>query len=234
MKKASDVVEGFSEKALIAGIGGIVGLAGAGLFFSYGGGGLKGLAIVLLIAGVAGISYAIYLMTQIRKVEHFDIICSFCKAKNMLAEPPTKDFTCSQCYRLIPIIDGRALPVQQVRCGYCNELNWYSEKTQVLLCESCNHDIPINRGDDSPVRKSVFAVESDDRLYELRLVGVGKKEEDLINALQHILALNRNQVKQMLEELPVTLLVGIPRKKAEMLAAQISVHDGVTEYQPVP
>lgn len=233
MKRTSDIVEGFSERALIAGIGGIVGLAGAGLFFAYGGGAMKGLAIVLLLAGLVGVGYAGYLLAQIRKVEHFDVICSFCQGKNMLSEPPTKDFTCSQCHRLVPVQNGAILPVQQVRCGFCNELNFYSAKTEVLLCESCNHDIPISRGDDGPVRKSVFAVESDDRLYELKLVGVGKKEEELTQALQQMLALNRNQVKQMLQELPVVLLVGIPKKKAEMLSAQLSIHEGITEYTPV-
>jgi hypothetical protein len=38
-------------------------------------------------------------------------------------------------------------------------------------------------------------------------------------------------VKQMLDELPVTLLTGITRRKAEMLKAQISIHDGQTEFR---
>jgi hypothetical protein len=48
-----------------------------------------------------------------------------------------------------------------------------------------------------------------------------------------MLALNRNQVKQMLEELPVTLLTGIPRRKAEMLKAQLTIHDGIAEMVPI-
>ena len=41
-----------------------------------------------------------------------------------------------------------------------------------------------------------------------------------------MLAMNRNQVKQMLEEAPVVLLTGIPKKKAELLKAQIEMHHG--------
>jgi hypothetical protein len=81
---------------------------------------------------------------------------------------------------------------------------------------------------------SAFAVVDDDNLYELILIAHGHKTEELINALQHMLALNRNQVKQMLTELPVTLLTGIPRRKAEMLTAQLSIHEGLAEMRPLP
>jgi 4'-phosphopantetheinyl transferase EntD len=43
--------------------------------------------------------------------------------------------------------------------------------------------------------------------------------------------LNRNQVKQMLDELPVTLLTGIPRMKAEFLQAQLTANDAVAEFR---
>jgi hypothetical protein len=45
--------------------------------------------------------------------------------------------------------------------------------------------------------------------------------------------LNRNQVKQMLDELPVTVLTGITRKKAEMLKAQLTMHDAGVEFKPM-
>ncbi len=76
-----------------------------------------------------------------------------------------------------------------------------------------------------------FAVVDDDDMYELVLTGAGHKEEELIQVLQQMLALNRNQVKQMLEEIPVTLLTGINRRKAELLKAQITVHDGQVEFR---
>ncbi|MFX9012007.1 hypothetical protein ABTN18_19845, partial [Acinetobacter baumannii] len=60
----------------------------------------------------------------------------------------------------------------------------------------------------------------------------GPKTEEMIDCLQHMLALNRNQVKQMFDELPVTLLTGIPKKKAELLSAQISSHGGTADISP--
>jgi hypothetical protein len=37
----------------------------------------------------------------------------------------------------------------------------------------------------------------------------------------------------MLTELPVTVLTGITRKKAEMLKAQLSLYDGEAEFHPM-
>jgi hypothetical protein len=122
----------------------------------------------------------------------------------------------------------------QVRCGFCNTLNYYSPKTEVLLCEDCNREVPISLDDSHTPKHIAFARRDDDKLYELVLVSNGgRKTEDLISALQHMLALNRNQVKQMLDELPVTLLTGIPRMKAEMLQTQLSTNDAVAEFRPI-
>jgi hypothetical protein len=152
-----------------------------------------------------------------------------------LTETPTADFTCIDCHRLIPIRDGKALSVQSVRCGFCNELNYYSEKTDFLLCESCNHEIPIAHEEGYVPKKhsTAYAVQDDDRLYELVLIAHGHKTEELVNCLQHMLALNRNQVKQMLTELPVTLLTGIPKKKAELLKAQLTSHEAAADMKPL-
>jgi hypothetical protein len=39
------------------------------------------------------------------------------------------------------------------------------------------------------------------------------------------------KVKQMLDELPVTMLTGITKKKAEILQVQLSIHDGISEIR---
>jgi len=44
-----------------------------------------------------------------------------------------------------------------------------------------------------------------------------------------MLALNRNQVKQMLDETPVTLLTGITKRKALILQAQLASHDAIAD-----
>jgi ribosomal protein S27E len=234
-QRSSDIVEIHGQRALVAGIVGLISLAIASLLYmNIGGGGAIGLVIVLAIAGVASVIYAIYSAMQIRKVTYVGVECPYCSHKNLLTESPDRDFTCQGCHRLIPIVDGKPLPVHQVRCGYCNELNYYSDKTEVLLCEQCNREVPISVAEGRELRHSAFAVQDDDNLYEFRLIAHGQhKTEELMTALQQILALNRGQVKQMLEELPVTLLTGIPRKKAEMLQAQLNLYDATSEYSPI-
>lgn len=236
-QRSSDLIEEHSEKAVTYGFSGLVGIIISVLLIVYRGGGMfVPLAIILGALGLGAVGYAAYHVVLARKVVSFDVSCPFCKAVNRLIASPEDDFTCNECHRLIPIQNGKPMSVQQVRCGYCNELNFYSDKTEVLLCESCNRDIPILQGDGSVSKKmaSSYAMRDDENLYELILVAHGHKTEELIGCLQHMLALNRNQVKQLLTELPVTLLTGITRKKAEMLSAQLHVHEALSEIRQLP
>jgi hypothetical protein len=195
------------------------------------------LAILLLIIAFIFFGMAVYKAIEIKKTTYYGTICPLCDFENELTAAPLGDFVCSNCQRMIPIEGGEPIAVAQVKCGYCGELNYYSEKTEFLICEVCNHQIPI---DTEASRKSTgkkvaqaFVVTEDTNVYEFILLAHGHKTEELIEVLQHMLALNRNQVKQMLQELPVTLLTGITRRKAEMLQAQLAMHEAATEFRPM-
>jgi hypothetical protein len=230
VQRSSDVVEGHSEKAVMAGVAGIIILViGLILFIFRGSGMFNILAFMLLGGGAAALIYAGYCAMQVRKVSSFDILCPYCNTKVSLTAAPDHDVSCRSCLRMIPVIDGKPIKVTQVRCGYCNALNFYSDKTIALLCEECNHEIPISRADGLTAH-SKFAVKDDDKHYELRLIAYEHATEELVSCLQQALALNRNQVKQMLQELPCTLLTGIPRKKAEMISAQLNVHGATCQF----
>ena len=237
--RKSDIIEMIGEKAIVYGLGGVLaGLFGWGLYqyrVNEGGQYIVGLAWTLMVAGGALILFSMYCATQVRKVTGYSLKCPYCNKKNTLVEPPKEDFLCEHCHRQVPVEDGQVLPVFQVRCGYCNELNFYDATTEVLICEKCDHEVPITTEEGKP-QKHVprgYAITDDDQLYELVLIAQGHKAEELINTLQHMLALNRGQVKQLLNELPATLLTGITRKKAEMLQAQLALHDGVAEFHPL-
>ena len=234
VERSTDLVEERSETAVIWGGGALALFVIGGIFwyFQRDGGALIYFGMLLCLMGAGCGGYAVYSLMQIRKVPHFDYGCPYCKANNRLAAEPEADFTCVECHRLIPVHDRKVLPVHRVVCGYCREPNYYSDKTIVLLCESCNHEIPISRADGS-VAHSKFAVQDDVRTYELQLTGFEHGSEELITCLQQMLALNRNQVKDMLTSLPVVLLSGIPKKKAEMLSAQLAVHHAASNFRPL-
>jgi uncharacterized protein YbaR (Trm112 family) len=237
IQRTTDLIELIAERAITFAFGGLAGLIFAAVLIRYRGetGVFVPLAVVIILISLPVTVFAIYEATKIRKVKSHPVVCPFCESNNELVEAPDSDINCRSCNRMIPITDGKILGVDQVRCGFCNSLNYYSEKTDVLLCEECNHEIPI-AGDDSRPAKSMpsfYAVHDDDAMYELVLVAHGYKTEDLINTLQHMLALNRSQVKQILGELPAVLLTGINRKKAEMLKAQLSINDGFAEYRAI-
>ena len=228
-ERTSDIVEQYSERAVYFGIGGFVCAGGAFLMFRYGGAAMSGLAYILMLGALALFATAGYLIGRVRKVAAHRVVCPFCnQIVSLASQPGSEDVSCSDCNRMIPLRDGKVVSVAQVRCGFCNGLNYYSDTTDALLCEECNHEIPIQHEEGYVPKKSVskFAVVEDDSLYELVLVDGGRDEEDLIETLQHMLALNRNQVKDILKSTPVTLLQGITHLKAEMLKAQISNHGG--------
>lgn len=185
------------------------------------------IGIVLVIVGGAG-------LLKIRSVKFLHVECPFCEANNDLTEKPTDDFPCVKCSRMIPIEDGKVMKVSKVQCGYCRALNFYSAKTEVLICEECDHEIPISQDEEGRQTKTIpkaFKITDDDALYSLVLTEPGKNTEDMIATLQQMLALNRNQVKDILEGLPATLLTGINRRKAEMLQAQLSIHGATCDIQ---
>ncbi|OJU63518.1 MAG: hypothetical protein BGO01_12035 [Armatimonadetes bacterium 55-13] len=217
----------------MSGIAGVILLALGGVLWMFRGDGMFSiLSLMLMAGGLGAVIYAAVCIAQARKVTCFKIECPYCHSAVSLLTAPDRDVSCRSCLRMIPIVDGKPIAVTQVRCGYCNALNYYSDKTIVLLCEECNHEIPISRAD-GQVAHSRFAVVDDERFYELKLVGFEHPTEDLLSTLQQALALNRNQVKDMLGELPVTLLSGIPKKKAEMLTAQLNLHGASCQFYPL-
>lgn len=188
------------------------------------------LAYVLGVIGLACAGYGVYRMTRISKIQEYKLECPFCNTANVLTAMPKDDFRCVHCNREVPMEKGNILAVFQVRCGFCNALNYYSEKSTGLICEECDRAIPIATDEDTHAKKVFenYTIHDDDQPYDLVLVSAPKSEE-MIACLQQMLALNRNQVKDLLEELPQTLLTGIPKKKASLLMTQISIHKGKAE-----
>lgn len=188
------------------------------------------LAMILGAIGLALIGTGGYRMSRIKQVETHGVECPFCQMVNHLTAHPKSDFRCVHCNREVPVENGVVLGVYQVRCGYCNELNYYTDKSTGLICEKCDRAIPIANDQENRSAKVFenFTVHDDDKPYDLVLLEAPTTEE-MINCLQHMLALNRNQVKDMLEELPITILTGIPKKKAKLLCTQIEVHKGRAE-----
>lgn len=219
---------------MLALIGGVIAL-GLGIVMLVYRGMMVGLGAVLTLAGAAAVGYGVYELIQTKKVSSNKTICPYCSAANDFTESPTHDFACRSCGRMVPVENGRILEVHQVRCGFCNTLNFWSSRSFGLICEECSREIPIAGLEGGQKRIQAYAVKDDDKTYDLVLTGVGKNSEDLVSALQHMLALNRNQVKEIMANTPQVLLVGIPKKKAELLSAQLSVHQAtsdIREHQP--
>ncbi|MBL8048295.1 MAG: hypothetical protein JNJ45_06395 [Chthonomonas sp.] len=234
-KRSSDVVEEFATQVLIYGGCGLAAFLFGLLLYAYKGM-LMYVGLILMVGGLVAIGYAAYEFTQARKVTTFKSVCPYCSATNTLTEEAQESFDCIECHRMIPVENGRMLKVMQVRCGFCNHLNFYNENSVGLLCEECDRTIPIATADGELQSKAfnTYSRHDDDKFYDLVLTDPGKKTEEVISCLQHMLALNRNNVKQMFDEVPVVLLTGINKMKADMLAAQVESHGAITAIRETP
>lgn len=195
-----------------------------------------GLQWVLLVLSVPAIWYGVSQLVQMRKIASLDVECPFCQASNRFTTQPMHDVRCDRCNRDIPIVDGRTLRVFEVRCGFCSTLNWYSEKSTGLICEECDREIPISVADerDASPAMHAYARHDDTARYNLVLVDPGPRKEEIISVLQKMLALNRNQVKEIMDDVPMTVLHSVPKKKAELMASEIASAGGRSDASKAP
>ncbi len=194
---------------------------------------LVGLGAVLLVAGVVLFVLAYMSGKKLKDVKDIEIICPFCQSNNVFTDKPMEDVRCGECSRMIPIENGEMLNVYQVQCGYCRHLNYYSDKSTGLICENCDSVIPIATEDGPDAAKTFerFTLKEDNNPYDLVLLEPEHRSEKLIACLQKMLALNRNQIKDILDACPATLFSGIPRRKAEYLVKDIELAGGAAEYR---
>ena len=243
--RRSDIIERQWEKAITwAVLGILVLIVGLLLYFynenwfafeklNFQGLDIRAASYPFLIVGGLMLLYAGTRVVGGKSVKSFLSTCPYCGHDSEFAEEPQTDFICEECTRRVPVQDGKVLDITGVRCGFCGALNFMSEKTKVLICEECHREIPLldpNTGEMRHVAKGYARVD-DSTLYDLVLIKVGRDREPLINSLQHILSMTRNQVKELLEELPATLIKGINRRKGEMLRAQIEANEGEVEFR---
>jgi len=232
IQRSSDVVEEHAQQAFMYIGGGAIALV-IGVVMAVYSSGQAPLAWVMIAIGVPLEIVGIKHLIDAKKVTGVTLECPYCQYRNTMTEKPMNDFACRGCNRMIPVDNGVIMQVEQVRCGFCNHLNFYSARSHGLLCEECDSIIPIAGLESSSKVISTYSrKEVDESSYELVLVSVERSTEELVATMQQMMALNRNQVKDIIENLPQPLLSGINHTKAEMLKAQLNTHKVTCEIRP--
>jgi ribosomal protein L7/L12/ribosomal protein S27E len=235
IERSGNLREKATQKALMAGVPGLIlFIIGFLMVFVYPGELGRGIAFVIFGAGIVGVAAAIYFVVQMRTITEFSIKCPFCSGKNTFLQSPQSDVRCVSCDRQIPIDNGKILAVDEVRCGFCNTLNWYNEKTVGLFCESCGRVIPISvdEGEEGVFALEKFGLQDDNTKYDIYLGKDHQNKEALIGELQRLLSTNRAVVKDLMDAAPVKILEGVPRRKAERIAKDIMDVGGYAEIEP--
>lgn len=231
-ERASSIKEQYMTRGLFTVIPSVL-LIGFGAMFMYYNPLWTALGWVMIGIGAIIGGYGVMQFVKAGRVSSVQIRCPFCGNANSFVEHPYDPVRCEGCQRQIPIVEGQVLRVAEVRCGFCNAINFYSEKSIGLLCEQCEREIPISVDDSVFASRTMqeYSRQDDMGTYDLVLIDGGTKQQEVIEVLQQMLALNRNQVKQILDETPTTLLQGIPKKKAELLSQQLISHGARAEYR---
>ncbi|MEP0764952.1 MAG: hypothetical protein HRF45_00210 [Fimbriimonadia bacterium] len=233
--RRSDVAEKDIEAGIYWLIGSLVVALLGFLFGRYGGGGpVSTVGWIILAVTPIGLIVSGTKFYAAKNVPGVPVLCPYCHSKTYFLAPPAGDFTCDNCHRRVAVEDGKPLRVIEVKCGFCGSLQRFSERTEVALCEECDHEIPLASSETGHMKHLAkgIALEEDPRPYDLILVAPGPQVEPLIGRLQQVLALPRNQVKDMLVSLPVTLLHGIPMRKAKMLHDELVRMGAAVDMKP--
>lgn len=234
-QRSSDLVETYVARALGVGALAVVFIGFSVFMYINRGDSGMALAVVLGVIGFGCLAYALYSFAKSRGVTSHNVKCPMCGAVNGFLEQPLTDVTCQECHRMIPIENAAILPLKQVSCGSCQESNWYSDRTKVLLCEACGREIAIARpgGDTTWDGHPTYAVQDDTRPYEVVLLAFGHDNDGLIELLQHTLGQNRVQIKELLSQLPSVIVTNVPRQKAEILRNELSHRGAAVEARPI-
>lgn len=213
--KRSEILEREYSQSLIYGLAGVGALILAFLLLRYSEM-FSFLGYLFLLAWLGLWGYAGWRLYQLRSVPQYPLTCPYCKQETIFAEPPSSDFSCDHCLRRVPVEKGQVLEVFSVRCPHCGSTQQLSARAAVALCEECNHEIVLARAE--RVHLHHFAATDDETTpCELVLLSAGRDPEPLIQQLESLLAINRPSAKRILEQLPMVLLSGIPKRKAEIL-----------------
>src|SRR5438105_11483481 len=152
--KRSDVIEVQWEQAITWGIFALLSLILGLMIFKYGSGWFaygkeyQGLDFTVAAYPLFALCPILFYMSirkalSGRKETGYTATCPYCGHETVFVSEPMDDFSCEDCHRRVPVLDGKVLDISGVRCGFCGALNFMSEKTKVLICEECDREIPL-------------------------------------------------------------------------------------------
>lgn len=191
-----------------------------------------GVIVTLAGAGIAG--YGGWQYMQLNNLPSYRAICPYCGQPTLFLAPPAEDYTCEHCHRVVAIEDGQVVPPLVLVCRHCGAPQKVSPRAKMFICDNCN-----GQNDLKPAKPGVAAATAgageesiEYTTYDLVLVDAGHNTEEVLEILCTILAAPRDHCRGILKDLPMVILVDLPRRKADSYRRMLREAGATAEVHP--
>lgn len=192
------------------------------------------IGVLVTLAGVGVAGYGGWQYMQLNNLPSYRAICPYCEKPTLFLAPPTEDYTCEYCHRVVAIEGGQVVPPLVLVCRHCGTPQKVSPRAKMFICDNCN-----GQNDLKPARPGVAAATAgvgEDSIeyttYDLVLVDAGHDTEEVLEILCTILAAPRDHCRGILKDLPMVILVDLPRRKADSYRRMLREAGATVEVHP--
>jgi hypothetical protein len=190
--------------------------------------------VVVTLAGLGIAGYGGFQYLQVNNLPAYRAVCPYCEQTTLFLAPPTEDYTCEHCHRVVAIEGGQVAPPLVLVCRHCGTPQKVSPRAKMFICDNCN-----GQNDLKPARPGVATAASgtseeslEYTTYDLVLIDAGRDSEEVLDILCTILAAPRDHCRGILKDLPMVILVDLPRRKADSYRRMLREAGAVAEVHP--
>jgi uncharacterized protein (DUF983 family) len=192
------------------------------------------IGVIVTLAGLGIAGYGGWQYMQLNHLPTYRAICPYCEKPTLFLAPPTEDYTCEHCHRVVAIEDGQVVPPLVLVCRHCGTPQKVSPRAKMFICENCNGQNDLKPAKPGVAAAPVGAAEEslEYTTYDLVLVDAGHDTEEVLEILCTILAAPRDHCRGILKDLPMVILVDLPRRKADSYRRMLREAGATAEVHP--
>ncbi len=193
------------------------------------------IGVIVTLAGVGIAGYGGWQYMQVNNLPAYRAVCPYCEKPTLFLAPPTEDYTCEHCHRVVAIEGGQVVPPLVLVCRHCGTPQKVSPRAKMFICDNCNgqNDLkPAARPGAATARIGAAEERLDYTNYDVVLVDAGHNTEEVLDILCTILAAPRDHCRGILKDLPMVILVDLPRRKADSYRRMLREAGATAEVHP--
>ena len=192
------------------------------------------IGVIVTLAGVGIAGYGGWQYMQVNNLPSYRALCPYCEKPTLFLAPPTEDYSCEHCHRVVAIEGGQVVPPLVLVCRHCGTPQKVSPRAKMFICDNCNGQNDLKPAMPGVAAAPVGGAEEglEYTTYDLVLVDAGHDTEEVLDILCTILAAPRDHCRGILKDLPLVILVDLPRRKADSYRRMLREAGATAEVHP--